>query len=227
MNTAIWNWGAASEGSLSIGSDAASTQGTTWNAWLSNMPQVLLSMCYINLNAICTSMASSHEWNTLATSRKGLRVTRPSGEQRSTYFLQLPYRWALPLIVTSGVLHWLLSQAFFLIRIDWHTEDGKLDKWKSACGVSFSSLFTFSFVAFLLVCGLLFIARWPMLARLPLAENCSLMISAASHPAPDEVNPQLMKVKWGVVPDTVVDEHPHCSISSKEVEKPEVGGMYR
>lgn len=44
--------------------------------------------------------------------RKGLRVTQPHGYQRSSYFLQLPYRWSLPLIVISGTLHWLLSRVF-------------------------------------------------------------------------------------------------------------------
>jgi hypothetical protein len=172
-------------------------------------------------------MASSKEWNTYASSRKGLRVTKATGEQRSTYFLQLPYKWALPLMIISGFLHWLLSQTFFLTRIDYHDENGKLEQWKSACGVSFSSLITFCFVALSLVCGLLLIARWPMFPRLPLAENCSLMISAACHPALDEVEPQLAKVKWGVVPDLLVDGYKHCSLSSKEVEKPEVGEKYR
>jgi hypothetical protein len=172
-------------------------------------------------------MASSKEWNTYATSKKGLRVTKASGEQRSTYFLQLPYKWALPLIAISTLLHWLLSQTFFLTRIDYHDHDGKLNRWNSACGISFSSLITFCFVALLLGCGLLLIARWPMLARLPLAENCSLMISAACHPAHDEVEPHLAKVKWGVVPGVLVDGHPHCSLSSKDVEKPEVGEIYR
>jgi hypothetical protein len=221
-----WRWGAASSGFLSFGSDTASTKGTTWNAWLANMPQVLLSMCYLNLNTICTSMASAAEWNGLATSRKGLRVTKPFGEQRSTYFLQLPYRWALPLMIISGCLHWLLSQTFFLTRTDFFSQDGNLDSWTSACGISFSSLLTFSLVALALVCAVRWIGRRPMYPKLPLAESCSLMISAACHPAPDELDPHLAKVRWGVVAETAIEGHGHCSLSSKLVLKPKEGDVY-
>jgi hypothetical protein len=226
MNTAIWKWGTASGGSLSIGSYAASSRGTTWNAWLSNMPQVLLSISYLNLNTICTSMASSAEWNALATTRKGLRVTKRLGRQRSTYFLQLPYKFAMPLIVMGGFLHWLLSQTFFLTRIDYYDSDGKLKQWTSACGVSYSSLFTFCFVGFVLICVLLMIARWPIFPRLPFVESCSLMISAACHPSPDEIDPHLGAVKWGVVPGMVVRGHAHCSLSSEPVKKARVGEIY-
>jgi hypothetical protein len=226
LKNTVWKWGTASGGSLSIGSNAASTNGTTWNAWLSNMPQVLLSVCYLNVNTICTSMASSEEWNTLATTRKGLRVTKPAGQQRSTYFLQLPYKWAIPLIVMSGFLHWLLSQTFFLTRIDSYDSDGKLKQWVSACGISFSSLLTFCFVVVIMVFALLMIARWPMLARLPLTESCSLMISAACHPDPDEIDPHLEEVKWGVVPGMLVRGRGHCSLSSKPVKKATVGEIY-
>jgi hypothetical protein len=171
-------------------------------------------------------MASIAEWNGLATSRKGLRVTKPFGEQRSTYFLQLPYKWALPLMIISGCLHWLLSQTFFLIRTDFYTQDGKLEKWTSACGVSLSSLLTFCLVALALVCALRWIGRRPMYPKLPLAESCSLMIGAACHPAPDEIDSHLAKVRWGVVAETMVKEHGHCSLSSKPVLKPNVGDTY-
>ncbi|KAF2630692.1 hypothetical protein BU25DRAFT_334952, partial [Macroventuria anomochaeta] len=211
-------WGSASGGSISFGSRAGSTKGTIWNAWLSNMPQVLLSLCYLNLNTICTSMASAVEWNSLATSRKGLRVTKPHGEQRSTYFLQLPYRFATPLIVASGGLHWLLSQTFFLSRIDYLSRDGRLDRWTSACGISFSSLITFCVACTILVIVVRWVGRRRMVPNLPLAENCSLMISAACHPAPDEVDPHLAKVRWGVLESTG-----YCSLSSKHVERAETG----
>jgi hypothetical protein len=225
LNDGIWQWGSGSGGSLSFGSEAASTRGTIWNAWLSNMPQVLLSLCYLNLNTICTSMASTAEWNSLATSRKGLRVTRPSGQQRSTYFLQLPYKWAVPLMITGGVLHWLLSQSFFLTRIDTYI-GSKLVSWRSSCGISFTSLITFSVVICILVGVIRIIGRLPIESKLPLAESCSLMISAACHPAPDEVDPHLTKVQWGLIDGILVEGRMHCSLSSRPVREPEVGKIY-
>lgn len=221
LDSGLWQWGSASTGSLSFGAKGASAKATIWNAWLSNMPQVLLSLCYLNLNTICTSMASTAEWNTLSTSRKGLRVTKPFGDQRSTYFLQLPYRWAAPLMIASGGLHWLLSQTFFLSRVDHYDSEGRLSKWTSACGVSFSSLVTFCVVCVLLIAAVRWIGRRPMMTNLTLAENCSLMISAACHPAEHETDPHLSKVRWGVVPETG-----RCSLSSKHVKRPQLGELY-
>lgn len=170
-------------------------------------------------------MASTNEWNALASSRKGLRVTKPLGQQRSTYFLELPYKWSVPLLAMSTFLHWSLSQAFFLIRIDYYDQDGKFENWTSASGVSFSSLLAF-FVGFIMLCSLVLIARRTLFTQLPQAENCSLMISAACHPAPNEIDPHLAKVQWGVVPHMKVGGYGHCSISSKSVARPVVGRVY-
>lgn len=63
----------------------------------------------------------------MATTRKGLRVTAPRGEQRSSYFLQLPYRWAVPLMIVSGALHWLMSQTIFPVRLETRSRDGNID----------------------------------------------------------------------------------------------------
>lgn len=221
LGSGLWQWGSASSGTLSFGASGASTKATIWNAWLANLPQALLSLCYINLNVICTAMASTAEWNRLPMSRKGLRVTNPYGKQRSTYFLQLPYKWAAPLMVTSGGLHWLLSQTFFITRIDRYDSNGRLKSWTSACGISFTSLVTLSAVCLILVISVRWIGRRPMMPNLPLAENCSLMISAACHPSSAELNPHLEEVKWGVIPGTG-----RCSLSSKQVTAPEVGKAY-
>ncbi|KAH7385181.1 hypothetical protein DE146DRAFT_702199, partial [Phaeosphaeria sp. MPI-PUGE-AT-0046c] len=98
--------------------------GVIYNVWLANTPQVLMSFCYLVVNNICTCMASIEEWNGFAHTRKALRVSRPLGEQRETYFLQLPYRYAVPSMLVSIGLHWLLSQAFFLQRVDYVQGDG-------------------------------------------------------------------------------------------------------
>jgi len=218
----MWQWGSASTGSLSFGAKGASAKATIWNAWLANMPQVLLSLCYLNLNTIRTSMASTAEWNDFAISRKGLRATKPIGDQRSTYFLQLPYKWSLPLVITSGGLHWILSQTFFISRIDRYNIDGTLTSWTSACGISFSGLVVFCSVCVALVTTVRWIGRRPMMPRLPLAENCSLMVSAACHPGSKETEAHLGKVKWGVIPGTG-----RCSLSSKHVDRLRVEKAYR
>jgi hypothetical protein len=192
------------------------------------MPQVLLSFCYLNLNTLCTAMAGEEEWNGM-TKRKGLRVTEPHGNQRSTYFLQLPYKWAIPLIVASTTLHWVLSQTFFLIRVDYFPVDSQeadSDRSESACGVSFASLAAFCGICILL-CGLIaYLSRPNLIPDLPQVENCSLMISAACHPAPDEVEPHLRTVQWGVISRRLVDGHLLCSLSSKPVRTPRAKMSY-
>ncbi|KAL1616999.1 hypothetical protein SLS56_011165 [Neofusicoccum ribis] len=41
----------------------------------------------------------------------------PVGAQRSTYWLQLPYRFALPMVGLSTALHYFTSQAVFFAQI--------------------------------------------------------------------------------------------------------------
>jgi hypothetical protein len=213
---------------LFFGLDLRRSGATIFNAWLANMPQVLLSFCYLNLNTLCTAMAGEEEWNGL-TERKGLRVTEPYGEQRSTYFLQLPYKWAIPLIVVSTTLHWVLSQTFFLIRVDYFPVDSKeadSGRSESACGISFASLAAFCGICALL-CGLIaYLSRPSLIPGLPQVENCSLMISAACHPAPDEIEPHLRRVQWGVISRRTTDGHLLCSLSSKPVRMPRAKMSY-
>jgi hypothetical protein len=39
----------------------------------------------------------------------------------TSYFLSLPYRYAIPLMGTSAILHWLISQSLFLVGIEVHS----------------------------------------------------------------------------------------------------------
>ena len=87
------------------------------NVIIVNIPQLCLSFVYFFVNGLFTSMLLTVEYNDYATIRKGLRVSAPDGHQRSTYYLQLPYRYAGTLIVLSALLHWLVSQSLFLVRI--------------------------------------------------------------------------------------------------------------
>ncbi|KAF1849177.1 uncharacterized protein K460DRAFT_330888 [Cucurbitaria berberidis CBS 394.84] len=223
-----WSWGASSQYYLPFSDGNMTAAATLKNAWFANAPQLLLSFSYLAINTICTSMAGTLEWNNLANFRKGLRVTQSHGSQRSTYFLQLPYRWSLPLIITSGTLHWLLSQTFFLVRVDFFDSQGKMleHKSKSACGFSTLSLFVLLSAFLILLCTVGWIGFRNMSMKAPIIASCSLAISAACHPPPNEIDPHLAKVRWGVVQHEVVEGFGHCSLSSKSVKKPEVGKTY-
>lgn len=203
--------------------------GPLVDSLLVNLPQFALSFCYITLNGICTSMASAQEWNNLAAYRKGLRVTTPQESQRSTYFLQLPYKWALPLMATSSILHWLMSQSFYLVRAEMYDGDGEISRSDnlSGCGLSFLSLWIFTIVALVLVCAVGLVGDRRMQQKIPLAASCSLVISAACHIPRGEQDVHLKKVKWGVVEKSPGSGYTHCSIAAKEVRKPIIGQIYR
>jgi hypothetical protein len=78
---------------------------------VANLPQTIFSFLYLNLNGLLTTMLLASGWRDFATDRKTLRVSKPKGTQRSTHFLHLPYKVAVPVMVMSGLLHWMISQA--------------------------------------------------------------------------------------------------------------------
>lgn len=175
-------------------------------------------------------MAGTAEWNNLAAKHKGLRVTKPVGAQRDTYFLQLPYRWALPLLITSSGLHWLMSQSIFLVRIDQYDRDGKLKTTlggaKSACGFSGFSWAMFT-TCFWILCGIVaLVGRKRIKMKVPYAANCSLVISSACHTPVTEKGAQSKALRWGVVRDKMFDGQLHCSFSSETVKSPKEGERY-
>ncbi|KAI6082383.1 hypothetical protein F4821DRAFT_216117 [Hypoxylon rubiginosum] len=81
---------------------------------LANSPQILLSICYLAYNNMFTRLQMAREWSLFSESYQGLRVTDPKGDQYSTYRLQLPYKYSIPLIAISIFLHWLLSNTIYL-----------------------------------------------------------------------------------------------------------------
>ncbi|KAI1745794.1 hypothetical protein F4680DRAFT_465645 [Xylaria scruposa] len=85
---------------------------------VANLPQLLLSFCYFSYNSLLTMFHVEKEWNSFRYTLRPLRVSYPVGQQVSTYRLQLPYKASIPLIGTSIIFHWLLSNALFFIVIE-------------------------------------------------------------------------------------------------------------
>ncbi|KAF2442491.1 hypothetical protein P171DRAFT_456405 [Karstenula rhodostoma CBS 690.94] len=222
------SWGTTSD--VILGRFRITSQDTTFVAWLVNTPQLILSFCYLSINSQCTIMAGAHEWNQLAKSRKGLRVTKPKQDQRSTYFLQLPYRWSLPIAVMSGGFHWLLSQSIFLVRLDYYVRDGKLlegeDGSRMGCGISGLSVVVLCVSFWILVMAVGSMGQKLFTVRIPFAASCSLVLSAACHPPLADPKPYLHKVQWGVVGERIFDGEKHCSLSSMPVKRPKPGTKY-
>lgn len=63
-------------------------------------------------------MSSECEWARYSKMFLPLRVTHKKGRQLSSYRLQLPYLWSIPLLVISAVLHWLFSNCIYLVLLE-------------------------------------------------------------------------------------------------------------
>lgn len=170
---------------------------------LANTPQLIVSVAYFVYNNLLTRMLLVAEHNGYATHRKPLRVSWPKGQQRSTYYLSLPYKFSLSLIAFCGLLHWLISQSIFYVQVvpfDIFRRFPHGLKATSTCGYSPVA------IIFTIIVGGLMLLAGPVLgmrrltSRMPLASNCSAAISAACHPPADDKDAALKPVKWGEIP---------------------------
>jgi hypothetical protein len=92
---------------------------------LVNLPQLICSLLYFYYNALLTAFCQAKEWNAFSLRPRSLRVSsRPRGQQKSSYYLSLPFRFAIPLLVLSGLLHWLISQTIFMLKVKFRNFDG-------------------------------------------------------------------------------------------------------
>ncbi|KAB8253093.1 hypothetical protein BDV35DRAFT_375515 [Aspergillus flavus] len=102
-----------------------------------NSVQLLVTVGYYFYNSVLTSMLASAEYSSYGTDRKPLRVTWPvkGSQQRSTYWLSVPYKYGIPVMILFMVIHWFVSQAlYYVLLIPYSPDDQPL------YGEKFSSL---------------------------------------------------------------------------------------
>ncbi|KAF6824336.1 hypothetical protein CPLU01_10935 [Colletotrichum plurivorum] len=216
------------------------------NALIVNTPQAIMSFIYLNYNSLYTNISLVTEWDRFSHHRKGLRVSSPpQGAQRNTYFLQLPYRYSLPIITFSAVIHWLISQSIFLVNLEiYGPPDNDLMNFIpaeytyqppdqevsgasfTACGWSPSGIIAgtvanLCMIAFILASG----GRRLRFGSAPVAGSCSAAISAACHPCEAEENAWEEPLQWGVVA-APTDGPGRCAFSSASVGVPSEGQLY-
>lgn len=193
---------------------------------VANSPQVLLSFLYLTYNGLFTCMLLANEWAGYAHNRQSLRVTSPVGSQRSTYRLQLPYKYGVPLLLLSGILHWLVSQSLFLARISAFTSEGIENPNASISQIGYSNIAIITLLALGTIVVLLGIFNGFRRGRLgmPLVGSCSAAISAACHKPTDDKDAARGPLMWGVI--ETEGQVGHCCFTSLQVEKPVVGRLY-
>jgi len=208
-------------------SDFSSNSILTGMVAVANLPQVIVSCLYFAYNTVYTSMVSADEWSRFSLHRKALRTTDPMGEQRSTYWLSLPWTYALPLAIASSVLHWLISQSLFVARTEILDTYGNpepisyMEVGYSPLAILVSLLFGSGMVLAMILNG------FRKLKGGVLVGNNSLAISAACHRSTDDIGAELKRVKWGALHHQLEDGTPgHCCFTSEDVEPPRVGDLY-
>lgn len=189
-----------------------------------NAPQMLSSFLFLNYNGLFTCMLLADEWNGYISERKPLRVTSPKGTQRSTYRLQLPYKYGIPLLVISGTLHWLVSQSLFLALVVEVYTDGTENSIENDMGYSCIAIITTIFLGSIIVILGILIGFRRYKPGIPLVGSCSAAISAACHPPKEDDNAAEKPVMWGVV--STKNGIGHCCFTSFEVTPPVEGEIY-
>ena len=189
-----------------------------------NVPQAVLSVVFIGLNKILTRMAMSAEYAQFALERKPLRVTVPTGSQRSSYFLNIPLKFALPNLVAWTFLHWLASEMYFSIVTRDYSVYYPLGRFQVEAGVYTSTFALWAFLGLgffiITVCMLLGLRIYP--ENIPFTYGNTAVISAACHPDPNEPdNAAEMPLMYG----RRQNEHGEstCSFSAQSVELIEPG----
>ena len=199
------------------------------NILLANLPQLIFSFLYFQYNSIFTCMATAAEWSGYNNNRRPLRVSsNPKGHQKSRYFLQLPYRYSVPLLLVSILMHWMISQSIFTVAIE------QSGVWRLfTCGYSPIAIVFVIITAGLMAAAVIITAFRRLPTTMPVAASCSLAIAAACHhpdntPQPDA---SAFPLQWGVMwrqrEGSGRELTNHCGFSQYPVEKPEEGIVYR
>ena len=173
--------------------------GIIANVLLANLPQIILSFVFLTYNGLFTCMLMGKEWNDFAHRRKPLRVTLPRGTQQSTYRLQIPYRYGIPLLILSTLLHWLVSQSLFLVHVEVLDSEGIVDTRYSKTTVGYSNIaiITVICVASLAILAALMTGLRRYRPGMPIVGTSSLAISAECHRPHDDIAAAIKPVMWG------------------------------
>jgi hypothetical protein len=215
------------------------TKGLLSNVFVANFVSSSLLCHILSYNSTITSLMLAKEANNYADFRKGLRVNaRALGSQRSTYFPSIPYNFAIPLLTVATMMHWLCSTSIFLFTLE-------VDQLKDVvagigqtyqyliCAYSLQGMLYLIVMCFIMLTGLVILARRTLPCAIPISGSCSASISAMCHSTAGEDSEAVLKpVKWGVTSKEEDSDKAdndfvgHCSFSSGSIEPPKNGVLY-
>ncbi|KAK0260988.1 hypothetical protein LTR35_017930 [Friedmanniomyces endolithicus] len=217
--SAIWTSGLGS----AIAGESASARslvvgGNVFTPLLANA--IAVSFVYLFYNSVFTSMLLAHEYSSFARTRKPLRTSNPVGSQKSSYWLQLPYRYIVPIMTAMAVLHWMIGRSLFLVQINEYNQWGARYDGTNAIGYSLLAIIFALVVGGMLTVGIVAMSCRTLESGMPLAASCSLAISAACHPNAGDEDAALKSIMYGVETAGQLDKKGcrHAAFSSRKVE---------
>lgn len=221
-----------------------------WMIIAANSPQLILSMTYFCCNSFISAQCAVQEWAAFARSKKPLRVTWPRGQQRSTYWLSLPYRYSVPFIALLLLIHFVLSQSVFIGRSQTFDSTGA-NTGQGINGVISAIYFSQKYSLATLALGFVLIVHQFMATRrgfdnrVPCHGNNSALISGMCHlNDPYRLGKEYSKAKlreaaagslmWGVTREAIESDRTngskdipgHCSFSPDVIGLPVRGKRY-
>lgn len=156
-----------------------------------------------------------------------------------TYWLQLPWKFSLPALAYSIVLHWLISQSIFLINLRIFQPNNELLRESTdvcpgassggvvtACGYSPLAIVCAVGVGTLMLLVLPVLSSRKLKPGIPIVGSNSFTVSIACHPSKEDKNAAFKSLKWGAVSHQERDIAGHCCLTSHAVEKPRCGTFY-
>lgn len=192
---------------------------------ITNILQAILSFLYLLFNSIFTSMLLAAKWSDFVHKRKTLHVSDPIRGQQSTYFLQLPYCYAVPLLILSSILYWSVSQSIFLTQIASYSKEGDLvnNAVISTCSYSLSAITLTIIIGTCLAFFIVLLSIRQYKHRIPLAGSCSAAISAAYYKC-KYIN-SAVPLQWDIT-SPEGEEIGHCTFLDKDIRMPIEGRLY-
>lgn len=223
--------------------------GAVSRAWrfghilFANSFQVLVSFLYLFYNNILTRQVVADEFLRFLDEHEGkkpLRVSSPTNSvQRSSYFLSLPWTYAVPQMIAFMLLHWLVSQSIFVVLTSaWNIkpiEEQLPDMDATRLGFSCGAIFLTLVVATTLVLALVvnsgvqgYNCKIP--GFFPRMATNSAAIDAVCRPAREDTEAYLFPIRLGVVtkdPDYLGKCKGRITFSSDtKIQAPQGGVMY-
>ncbi|KAI4102204.1 MAG: hypothetical protein LQ339_004728 [Xanthoria mediterranea] len=183
----------------------------------SNLWQFVISLLYLAYNAVLTAMLVANEWDEFGKTRKTLRLTSPQGHQRSSYFISVPLKYGLPVLVAFGALHYTISQSVFVVYLVRFLSNGEEDvghrsatSGYSCFGIIASLGLGFVLLLLLILAG--FLGKYQNGTLL--ASTCSAAISAACHRPSRDTQAHIFQLQWGVVSRNPQTHVGHCCFTT-------------